>query len=163
MNIIEYTVYSIHINIKIASNHIKSKVFWIATTSCNFVNNSTSNTSKSWSPDWLLPSPCSFREKVLTGDFVEKRGLQNTNPSRRMAPNALQNISLGKPKWLPTTKYKTKIIKNHQIRAVYKIDWKKSLPLPRLESAQNRLCGVCSGLYFVENPPRSILKVLKTS
>ena len=56
MNIIEYTVYSIHINIKIASNHIKSKVFWIATTSCNFVNNSTSNTSKSWNPDWLLPS-----------------------------------------------------------------------------------------------------------
>ena len=73
-------------------------------------------------------SPCSFREKVLTGDFVEKRGLQNTNPSRRMAPNALQNTSLGNPKWLPTTKYKTKITKNHQIRAVYKIDWKKSCP-----------------------------------
>jgi hypothetical protein len=91
---------------------------------------------------------------VLRGNFVEKRGLQNTNLSRRMTPNTLQNTSLRNPKWLPTTKYKTKIIKNHRKRTVYKIDWKKNCPpLPRLESAQNRLCGVCPDLYFVENPP----------
>ena len=74
-------------------------------------------------------SPCSFRVKVLAGDFVEKRGLQNTNPSRRVPPNALQNASPWNPKWLPTTKYKTKIIKNHQIRAVYKIDCRKNCPI----------------------------------
>ena len=67
-------------------------------------------------------SPCSFRVIVLTGDFVEKRGLQNTSPSKRVPPNALQNASLWNPKWLPTTKYKTKIIKNHQIKRTWK-DW----------------------------------------
>ena len=87
-------------------------------------------------------SPCSFRVKVLTGDFVEKRGLQNTNPSRRMAPNALQNTSLGNPKWLPTTKYKTKIIKNHQIRAVYKIDWKKVAPSKARKCPKQALWGM---------------------
>ena len=65
---------------------------------------------------------------MLTGDFVKKRDLQNTNPSRRVAPNALQNTNLGNPKWVPTTEYKIKIIKNHQIRAVYKIDWKTIAP-----------------------------------
>ena len=74
-----------------------------------------------------------------------------------------------------TTKYKSR---EPKMAAHYKIQNKdhekppnkgclensleKKLPLPRLESAQNRLCGVCSGLYFVENPPWSILKVLKT-
>ena len=74
-----------------------------------------------------------------------------------------------------TTKYKSR---EPKMAAHYKIQNKdhekppnkgclenrleKQLPLPRLESAQNRLCGVCSGLYFVENPPWSILKVLKT-
>ena len=85
--------------------------------------------------------PWSFREKVLTGDFVEKRGLQNTNPSRRVAPNALQNTSLGNPKWLPTTKYKTKIMKNHQIRAVQKIDWEKSCPFQGLKVPKTGFVG----------------------
>ena len=74
-----------------------------------------------------------------------------------------------------TTKYKSR---EPKMAAHYKIQNKdhekppnkgclenrleKKLPLPRLESAQNRLCGVCSGLYFVENPPWSILNVLKT-
>ena len=74
-----------------------------------------------------------------------------------------------------TTKYKSR---EPKMAAHYKIQNKdhekppnkgclenrleKKLLLPRLESAQNRLCGVCSGLYFVENPPWSILNVLKT-
>ena len=104
-------------------------------------------------------SPGSFREKVLTGYFVEKRGLQNTNPSRRMAPNALQNTSLGNPKWLPTTKYKTKIIKNHQIRAVYKIDWKKVAPSKARKCPKQALWGM-SRLVFCRE---STLKYFKSS
>ena len=98
------------------------KVNFGCTTSFDLSNSSDSN-------NWPFSSPCSFRVKVLTGDFVEKRGLQNTNPSRRVPPNALQNASPWNPKWLPTTKYKTKIIKNHQVRAAYKIDSRKSCPI----------------------------------
>jgi len=93
---------------------------------------------------------------VLPGDFVEKRGLQNTSRSKREPPNTLQNGSLWNPKWLPTTEYKTKIIKNHQIRAVYKID-SKILPLPGVVSVQNRLYGTCSILYFVLKPPETLV------
>ena len=75
-------------------------------------------------------SPCWFRVMVGAGDFVEKSGLQNTIPSKRVSPNAPENGSLWNPKWLPTTQYKTRIIKNYQIRVFYKIDLKKNA-LPR--------------------------------
>jgi len=88
---------------------------------------------------------------VLTGDFVKKRGLQNLNPSRRMALNALQNTNLGNPKCLPTTEYKTKIIKNHQIRAVYKIDWKTIAPSKAWKCPKQGLWGMFRFVFCKES------------
>ena len=108
---------------------------------------------------------------LLPGDFIEKKGLQNTSPSMREPPNALQNGSLWNPKWLPTTKYKTKISTNHQIRAVYKIYSKKVAPSRRRkcpkqtvwdmlnpafcrETIRNPCCGLRTPVI---SPPRLFL------
>jgi hypothetical protein len=65
------------------------------------------------------------------GDFVEKSGLQNTIPSKRVSPNAPDNGSLWNPKWLPTTQYKTRIIKNYQIRDFFLQNRSKKNAPPR--------------------------------
>ena len=73
---------------------------------------------------------------LLPGDFVEKKGLQNTSPSTRLQNTTQRSVQ-------PPNKGSLQNI------------FKKKLPLPGVVSVQNRPCGICSILRFVEKPIRN--------
>ena len=112
--------------------------------------------SKQLRPTTSSISPCSFRVNGASRWFCREKGSTEYKSIQERAPKHTTKWSLWNPKWLPTTKYKTKIITNHQVRAVYKID-SKILPLPGVVSVQNRLYGTCSILYFVLKPPETLV------
>lgn len=94
--------------------------------------------------------------------FCREKGSTEYKSIQESGSKCTTKYKSREPKMAPHYKIQNKDHEKPPNKGCLENRLEKKLPLPRLESAQNRLCGVCSGLYFVENPPWSILKVLKT-